>query len=36
MYVPELLAKNLPIEFRLYLNYTKTLRFEDKPDYNFI
>jgi len=34
--VPEILAKGLPIEFQLYLHYSKTLRFEDKPDYNFI
>ena len=32
----ELLCKSLPIEFSSYMNYTKSLRFEDKPDYNFM
>lgn len=35
-FVPEVLAKGLPIEFQLFLHYTKTIRFEDTPDYNFI
>jgi hypothetical protein len=34
--LPEILAKDLPIEFSLFLNYTKSIRFEDKPDYNYI
>ncbi|ODQ82844.1 hypothetical protein BABINDRAFT_44014 [Babjeviella inositovora NRRL Y-12698] len=32
----EILAKGLPIEFVHYLNYTRGLRFEDKPDYSFL
>ena len=34
--MPEILAKDLPIEFSLFLNYTKSIRFEDKPDYNYL
>lgn len=37
MTVPsELLGRGLPTEFVHYLNYTKSLRFEDKPDYNYL
>jgi hypothetical protein len=31
----EILCKGLPMEICTYMNYTKSLRFEDKPDYNF-
>lgn len=30
------LCKNFPIEFTIYLNYCKTIRFEDKPDYSYL
>ncbi|KAH3685186.1 hypothetical protein WICPIJ_003847 [Wickerhamomyces pijperi] len=37
MTVPsELLGRGLPTEFVHYLNYTKSLRFEDKPDYMYL
>ena len=32
----EILCKGLPIEFMGYMNYCKSLRFEDKPDYSFL
>lgn len=32
----EVLGRGLPIEFVHYLNYTKSLRFEDKPDYMYL
>ncbi|CAK86513.1 unnamed protein product (macronuclear) [Paramecium tetraurelia] len=32
----EVLCKTLPIEFSTYLNYCRSLRFEDKPDYSFL
>jgi len=32
----EILCKTLPIEFSTYLNYCRTLRFEDKPDYVYL
>ena len=32
----EALCKGFPIEFGTYLNYCRALRFEDKPDYNFL
>mmetsp|Transcript_6038 Transcript_6038/g.5382 ORF Transcript_6038/g.5382 Transcript_6038/m.5382 type:complete len:168 (+) Transcript_6038:751-1254(+) len=32
----EVLCKTLPIEFSTYLNYCRTLRFEDKPDYGYL
>lgn len=32
----EVLCKGLPIEFSTYLNYCRTLRFEDKPDYGYL
>ena len=31
----EVLCKGLPDEISIFLNYSKTLRFEDKPDYDF-
>jgi casein kinase I family protein HRR25 len=30
------LCQELPIEFAIYLNYTRTLRFNDKPDYDYL
>lgn len=37
MMIPsEALAKGLPIEFSNFLNYVKTLRFEEKPDYQYL
>jgi len=32
----DILCKGLPIEFGIYLNYCRSLRFEDKPDYYYI
>jgi len=32
----EVLCKGLPIEFSTYLNYCRTLRFEDRPDYGYL
>ncbi|KRX04546.1 Protein kinase-like domain [Pseudocohnilembus persalinus] len=32
----EVMCKNLPVEFSIYLNYCKSLRFEDKPDYSYL
>ncbi|KAG0676347.1 serine/threonine protein kinase [Pichia californica] len=32
----EVLAKGLPIEFTHYLNYIRSLRFDDKPDYIYL
>ena len=32
----EVLCRNLPSEFCQVLSYTKSLRFEDKPDYAFM
>ena len=32
----ESLCKNLPGEFGIYLNYTRNLRFDDKPDYSYL
>ncbi|ODV62552.1 serine/threonine protein kinase HRR25 [Ascoidea rubescens DSM 1968] len=32
----ESLTRGLPTEFAHYLEYTRHLRFEDKPDYNFL
>lgn len=32
----EVLCKGLPIQFSTYMNYCKTLKFEEKPDYNFL
>jgi hypothetical protein len=33
---PEKLCKDFPVEFVTYMNYTRMLRFEDKPDYLFL
>jgi len=30
------LCKNLPAEFRAYVEYTRALRFDDKPDYPYL
>lgn len=30
------LCKNLPAEFRAYMEYTRALRFDDKPDYAYL
>jgi len=32
----EVLCKNFPNEFVTYLNYTRSLRFEDRPDYAYL
>lgn len=32
----EMLCKGMPIEFSTYLNYCRSLRFEDKPDYLYL
>eukprot|EP01065_Artemidia_motanka_P042575 TRINITY_DN573_c0_g1_i2.p1 TRINITY_DN573_c0_g1~~TRINITY_DN573_c0_g1_i2.p1 ORF type:complete len:303 (+),score=139.41 TRINITY_DN573_c0_g1_i2:69-977(+) len=32
----ETLCKGFPAEFSTYLNYTRSLRFEDKPDYQYL
>ncbi|KAL5344275.1 serine/threonine protein kinase [Pseudogymnoascus australis] len=32
----EVLCHGLPNEFAIYLNYTRSLRFDDKPDYVFL
>jgi len=32
----EVLTKNMPIEFAMYLNYCRAQRFDDKPDYNYL
>jgi hypothetical protein len=29
----EVLCRGFPNEFAIYLNYTRSLRFDDKPDY---
>ncbi|KAL1918811.1 uncharacterized protein VTP21DRAFT_2833 [Calcarisporiella thermophila] len=36
MITPEKLCMGLPKEFCCYLNYIRSLRFDDKPDYNYI
>lgn len=37
MMIPvEMLCRGLPVEFSTLLNYTHSLRFEDKPDYSFL
>ena len=36
MITVESLTKDLPVEFCNVLNYVKTLRFEEKPDYNYL
>lgn len=32
----EVLCRGLPPEFTQYINYSKNLKFEQKPDYAFI
>jgi serine/threonine protein kinase len=32
----ESLCKGYPVEFMTYMNYCRALRFEDKPDYNYL
>ena len=32
----EILCKGLPVEFSTYMNYCRSLRFEDKPDYGYL
>lgn len=32
----EILCKNFPPEFSSYMNYVKSLEFEDKPDYAYL
>jgi casein kinase I family protein HRR25 len=32
----DVLCKGFPQEFAMYLNYTRTLRFDDKPDYTYL
>ncbi|KEG05969.1 putative casein kinase [Trypanosoma grayi] len=32
----DVLSKGFPAEFAAYLNYTRALQFEDKPDYSYL
>ncbi|RKP11494.1 hypothetical protein BJ684DRAFT_12837, partial [Piptocephalis cylindrospora] len=32
----ELLCRAFPNEFAIYLNYSRSLRFDDKPDYSYL
>lgn len=32
----EMLCRGYPNEFAIYLNYSRSLRFDDKPDYNYL
>jgi casein kinase I homolog HRR25 len=32
----DVLCRGFPTEFALYLNYTRSLRFDDKPDYSYL
>ncbi len=32
----EFLTRGFPNEFAIYLNYTRSLRFDDKPDYSYL
>jgi hypothetical protein len=32
----EMLCKGLPDEFSQFMNYTKNLKFDEKPDYSYI
>ncbi|KAJ3216520.1 serine/threonine protein kinase [Clydaea vesicula] len=32
----EILCRGYPNEFAIYLNYSRSLRFDDKPDYNYL
>lgn len=33
---PEVLCKGLPIEFSIYLNYARNLKYEERPDYSYL
>lgn len=32
----DLLCRGIPNEFGIFLNYTRALRFDDKPDYSYL
>lgn len=32
----EVLCRGFPHEFAIYLNYCRSLRFDDKPDYSYL
>ena len=32
----EVLCRGFTNEFAIYLNYTRSLRFDDKPDYSYL
>jgi casein kinase I family protein HRR25 len=32
----EVLCRGFPIEFAAYMNYSRSLRFDDKPDYTYL
>ena len=32
----EVLCRGFPNEFAIYLNYARSLRFDDKPDYSYL
>ncbi len=32
----DVLCRGFPNEFAIYLNYTRSLRFDDKPDYSYL
>ena len=32
----DVLCKDLPVEFAMYINYCRGLRFEEKPDYVYL
>jgi hypothetical protein len=32
----EMLCKNLPIEFKAFFDHVKGLRFDDRPDYDYL
>jgi len=32
----EEMCSELPLEFASYMHYIRTLRFDDKPDYNYL
>ena len=33
---PEALCRGFPNDFCVYMNYVRTLRFDDKPDYSYL
>ena len=33
---PEDLCRGFPNEFTIYLNYSRSLRFDEKPDYSYL